>query len=164
MRRSSRSLFTLILLLVAGLVAGPAAAQQSLNVQIVGGVKSATPVAVVPFAQQGAPLPTDVADVIRNDLNRCGKFRSLAVSEIVEQPSQGSDIKFATWRLLKQDYIVIGRIKDAGNGMVTVEYELWDVNRQQRLLGEAMSPASTSDLRSVAHQIADKIYEKITGV
>jgi TolB protein len=164
MRRSSRSLFTLILLLVAGLVAGPAAAQQSLNVQIIGGVKSATPVAVVPFAQQGAPLPTDVADVIRNDLNRCGKFRSLAVSEIVEQPSQGSDIKFATWRLLKQDYIVIGRIKDAGNGMVTVEYELWDVNRQQRLLGEAMSPASTSDLRSVAHQIADKIYEKITGV
>jgi TolB protein len=164
MRRSSRSLFILILLLIAGLVAGPAAAQQSLNVQIVGGVKSATPVAVVPFAQQGAPLPTDVADVIRNDLNRCGKFRSLAVSEIVEQPSQGSDIKFATWRLLKQDYIVIGRIKDAGNGMVTVEYELWDVNRQQRLLGEAMSPASTSDLRSVAHQIADKIYEKITGV
>ena len=164
MRRSSRSLFTLILLLVAGLMAGPAVAQ-SLNVQIVGGVKTATPVAVVPFAQQGgSPLPTDVADVIRNDLNRCGKFRSLAVSEIVEQPSQGSDIKFATWRLLKQDYIVIGRIKDAGNGMVSVEYELWDVNRQQRLLGAAMPPASVSDLRSVAHQIADAIFQQITGI
>ena len=163
MRRSSRSLFTLVLLLITALVAAPAFGQ-ALNVQIVGGIKSATPIAVVPFAQQGAPLPTDVADVIRNDLNRCGKFRSLAVSEIVEQPSQGSDIKFATWRLLKQDYIVIGRIKDAGNGMVTVEYELWDVNRQQRLLGEAMSPAPTSDLRSVAHQIADKIFQQITGI
>jgi len=163
MRRSSRSLLTLVLLLIAALVTGPAFAQ-ALNVQIVGGIKSATPIAVVPFAQQGAPLPTDIADVIRNDLNRCGKFRSLAVSEIVEQPSQGSDIKFATWRLLKQDYIVIGRIKDAGNGMVTVEYELWDVNRQQRLLGEAMSPAATSDLRSVAHQIADKIFQQITGI
>ncbi|GGA33236.1 Tol-Pal system beta propeller repeat protein TolB [Dyella nitratireducens] len=163
MRRSSRSLLTLALLLIAALVTGPAFGQ-ALNVQIVGGTKSATPIAVVPFAQQGAPLPTDVADVIRNDLNRCGKFRSLAVSEIVEQPTQGSDIKFATWRLLKQDYIVIGRIKDAGNGMVTVEYELWDVNRQQRLLGEAMSPAATSDLRSVAHQIADKIFQQITGI
>lgn len=163
MRRSSRSLLTLVLLLIAALVAGPAFGQ-ALNVQIVGGIKSATPIAVVPFAQQGAPLPTDIADVIRNDLNRCGKFRSLAVSEIVEQPSQGSDIKFATWRLLKQDYIVIGRIKDAGNGMVTVEYELWDVNRQQRLLNEAMSPAPTSDLRSVAHQIADKIFQQITGI
>ena len=149
---------------MAGLVAGPAVAQ-TLNVQIVGGVKTATPVAVVPFAQQGgSPLPTDIADVIRNDLNRCGKFRSLAVSEIVEQPSQGSDIKFATWRLLKQDYLVIGRIKDAGNGMVTVEYELWDVNRQQRLLGNAMPPASVSDLRSVAHQIADAIFQQITGI
>jgi TolB protein len=164
MRRSYRSVLPLILLLIAGLVAGPAAAQ-SLNVQIVGGLKTATPVAVVPFAQQGgSPLPTDVADVIRNDLNRCGKFRSLAVSEIVEQPSQGSDIKFATWRLLKQDYLIIGRIKDAGNGMVTVEYELWDVNRQQRLLGSAMPPASVSDLRSVAHQIADAIFQQITGV
>jgi TolB protein len=164
MRRSSRSLLTLILLLIAGLIAGPAAAQ-TLNVQIVGGVKTATPIAVVPFAQQGgSPLPTDVADVIRNDLNRCGKFRSLAVSEIVEQPSQGSDIKFATWRLLKQDYIVIGRIKDAGNGMVSIEYELWDVNRQQRLLGAAMPPAAVSDLRSVAHQIADAIFQQITGI
>jgi TolB protein len=164
MRRSFRSMFTLVLLLVAGLVAGPAVAQ-TLNVQIVGGLKTATPVAVVPFAQQGgSPLPTDVADVIRNDLNRCGKFRSLAVSEIVEQPSQGSDIKFATWRLLKQDYIVIGRIKDAGNGAVSVEYELWDVNRQQRLLGNAMPPAQVSDLRSVAHQIADAIYQQIENV
>jgi TolB protein len=164
MRRSSRSMFTLILLLMAGFVAGPAVAQ-TLNVQIVGGVKTATPVAVVPFAQQGGlPLPTDIADVIRNDLNRCGKFRSLAVSEIVEQPSQGSDIKFATWRLLKQDYIIIGRIKDAGNGAVSVEYELWDVNRQQRLLGNAMPPAQVSDLRSVAHQIADAIYQQIENV
>jgi TolB protein len=164
MLRNYRSLLIFTLLLVAGLIAGPVAAQ-TLNVEIVGGVKSATPVAVVPFAQQGgSPLPTDVADVIRNDLNRCGKFRSLAVSEIVEQPSQGSDIKFATWRLLKQDYIVIGRIKDAGNGAVTVEYELWDVNRQQRLLGNAMPPAQISDLRSVAHQIADAIYQQIQGV
>ncbi|RUL62173.1 Tol-Pal system beta propeller repeat protein TolB [Dyella dinghuensis] len=164
MRRSFRSMFSLVLLLMAGLVAGPAVAQ-TLNVQIVGGLKTATPVAVVPFAQQGgSPLPTDVADVIRNDLNRCGKFRSLAVSEIVEQPSQGSDIKFATWRLLKQDYIVIGRIKDAGNGAVSVEYELWDVNRQQRLLGNAMPPAQVSDLRSVAHQIADAIYQQIENV
>ncbi|HTC26021.1 Tol-Pal system beta propeller repeat protein TolB [Dyella sp.] len=164
MRRSFRSMFTLVLLLMAGFVAGPAVAQ-TLNVQIVGGLKTATPVAVVPFAQQGgSPLPTDVADVIRNDLNRCGKFRSLAVSEIVEQPSQGSDIKFATWRLLKQDYIIIGRIKDAGNGAVSVEYELWDVNRQQRLLGNAMPPAQVSDLRSVAHQIADAIYQQIENV
>ncbi|HVC16072.1 MAG TPA: Tol-Pal system beta propeller repeat protein TolB [Rhodanobacter sp.] len=162
--RKFSSTFALILLLLAGLFVGPVAAQ-SLNVDIVGGVKTATPIVVVPFAQQGGtPLPTDIADVIRNDFNRSGKFRALAKSDIVEFPAQGSDVKFATWRLLKQDYIVVGRIKDSGNGMVQVEYELWDVNKQQSLLHQAMPPAPVGDMRNLAHQIADIIYQKITGV
>ncbi|PWK88650.1 Tol-Pal system beta propeller repeat protein TolB [Fulvimonas soli] len=161
--RRNRPLFALLLLCLAAFVAGPAAGQ-ALNVQITGGLKTATPIAVVPFAQTGAPLPTDVAEVMRNDFNRSGKFRSLAKSEIVETPSRGAEIKFATWRLLKQDYIVVGRVNDAGNGMVQVQYELWDVNKQQSLLNQAMPPAPVGDLRGVAHQIADAIYEKITGV
>jgi len=162
MRKLSSS-FAVVLLAVAALFAGPAAAQ-SLNVDIVGGVKTATPIVVVPFAQAGgAPLSTDVADVIRNDFNRSGKFRSLAKSDIVEFPAKGADIKFATWRLLKQDYITVGRISDAGGGMLRIEYELWDVNKQQSLLAQAFT-VPAGDLRGVAHQIADQIYEKITGV
>lgn len=161
--RKLSSVFASVLLSVSALFAGTATAQ-SLNVDIVGGLKTATPIAVVPFAQAGgAPLPTDVADVIRNDFNRSGKFRSLAKSEIVETPSKGSDIKFPTWRLLKQDFLTIGRISDAGGGMLRVEYELWDVNKQQSLLAQAFT-APAGDLRGVAHQIADQIYEKITGV
>jgi len=162
MRRMFSRLAILLVALTA-LVAGPAGAQ-SLNVDIVGGLKTATPIAVVPFAQAGgAPLPTDVADVIRADFNRSGKFRSLEKADIVETPSQGSDIKFATWRLLKQDFLTIGRISDAGGGTVKVEYELWDVNKQQSLLAQSFT-APAGDLRGVAHQIADQIYEKITGV
>jgi TolB protein len=161
--RNLKSLLAFAVLCLAALVAAPAGAQ-SLNVDIVGGLKTATPIAVVPFAQNGgAPLPTDVADVIRNDFNRSGKFRALAKSEIVESPSRGADIKFATWRLLKQDYITVGRISDAGGGLLRVEYELWDVNKQQSLLAQAFT-APAGDLRGVAHQIADQIYEKITGV
>jgi TolB protein len=156
--------FAIILLVVAAWFGGPVAAQSPLTVDIVGGVKTATPIVVVPFAQQGGtPLTTDVADVMRNDFNRSGKFRALAKSDVVETPSQGSDIKFATWRLLKQDYIVVGRINDAGNGTLNVTYELWDVNKQQELLGGTFTTPA-GDLRSVAHRMADKIYEKITGV
>ena len=157
------SSFAVILLAAVALFAGPAAAQ-SLNVDIVGGVKTATPIVVVPFAQDGgAPVATDVADVIRNDFNRSDKFRSLAKSDIVEFPAKGSDIKFATWRLLKQDYITVGRITDAGGGMLRIEYELWDVNKQQSLLAQAFT-VPAGDLRGVAHQIADQIYEKITDM
>ncbi|MFC5527130.1 Tol-Pal system beta propeller repeat protein TolB [Rhodanobacter ginsengisoli] len=162
MRKFSSS-FAVILLAIAALFAGPVAAQ-SLNVDIVGGVKTATPIVVVPFAQQGGtPLSTDVADVIRNDFNRSGKFRSLAKSDIVEFPATGPDIKFATWRLLKQDYITVGRISDAGSGMLKVDFELWDVNKQTELAGGTYTTPA-GDLRGVAHQIADQIYQKITGV
>jgi len=163
--RKPISLYALVLLLATALFAGPAAAQQSgLDIQIVGGVKTATPIAVVPFAQPGvAPLPTDVADVIRNDLNRSGKFRSLAKSDIVEFPAKGADIKFATWRLLKQDFITVGSVSDAGGGMLKINYELWDVNKQQNLLAASYT-APAGDLRGVAHQIADAIYQKIIGV
>jgi TolB protein len=163
--RKPSPLYALLLCLVAWLVAGTATAQTSgLDIQIVGGVKTATPIAVVPFAQPGvAPLPTDVADVIRNDLNRCGKFRALAKSDIVEFPSRGADINFGTWRLLKQDFITVGKVSDAGGGLVKIDYELWDVNKQQNLLAQSYT-APTGDLRGVAHQIADAIYQKITGV
>jgi TolB protein len=162
--RKLSSRFVLILLALM-FFASLANAQQPMNVDIVRGVQTATPIAVVPFMAQGGSLPpTDIADVIHNDFNRSGKFRALEKSSIVESPSQGSDIKFATWRLLKQDYIVVGRVKDAGNGMLQVAYELWDVNKQQSLLSQTMPSARAGDLRNVAHQIADAIYQKITGV
>ena len=162
--RKFSSRLAVILLVTAGWFAAPVAAQSPLTVDIVGGVKTATPIVVVPFAQQGgAPLTTDVADVMRNDFNRSGKFRALAKSDIVETPAQGSDIKFPTWRLLKQDYIVVGRINDAGSDTLNVTYELWDVNKQQQLLGGTFTTPA-ADLRGVAHRMADKIYEKITGV
>ncbi len=162
-RKSSLGI-VFLLLAALGLLGGPALAQSPLTVDIVGGVKTATPIVVVPFAQQGGtPLSTDVSAVMSNDFNRSGRFRSLAKSDIVETPSQGSEIKFATWRLLKQDYIVVGRISDAGNGTLNATYELWDVNKQQQLLGGTFTTPA-ADLRSVAHRMADKVYEKITGV
>ncbi|MEO6800415.1 MAG: Tol-Pal system beta propeller repeat protein TolB [Rhodanobacter sp.] len=162
--RKFNSSVAIILLGLMMLLVGPVAAQSPLTVDIVGGVKTATPIVVVPFAQQGGtPLTTDVADVMRNDFNRSGKFRALAKSDIVETPSQGSEIKFATWRLLKQDYIVVGRISDAGNGTLNVVYELWDVNKQQELLGGTFTTPA-ADLRGVAHRVADNVYQKITGV
>ncbi len=138
---------------------------QALNVDIVGGTKTAIPIAVVPFATPSGTLSTtDISEVIRNDFNRCGEFRALEKGEIVETPSQGTNIHFASWRLLKQDYIVVGRVENVGSGMVQVAYELWDVNKAQSLLSRAMQPVPVAGLRGVAHQIADAIYEKITGV
>ena len=142
-----------------------AAQQQGLEIDIVGGNAAALPIAVVPMPYQGtagAP-PTDVAAVVSADLNRSGQFRVLPEIDLVERPTRGSEISYPTWRALRQDFIVVGRVLDAGGGAYRVEYELFDVARQERLLGLALT-APGAALRDVAHQVADAIYEKILGV
>jgi len=141
------------------------AQQQGLEIEIKGGVASATPVAVVPMPYQGsgAAPSTDVAAVVAADLDRSGQFRTLPAAQIVEKPTRGAEIQFPTWRALKQDYIVVGRVMDAGEGAYRVEYELFNVASGERLLGLAMTARSNA-MRDVAHQMADAIYEKITGV
>ncbi len=141
------------------------AQQKGLEIDIVGGRVSATPIAVVPMPYEGsASAPsTDVAAVVRADLDRSGQFSTLPEAQIVDKPTRGGDIQFPTWRALKQNYIVVGRVLDAGAGAYRVEYELYDVPRGERLLGLAMTARSNA-MRDVAHQMADAIYEKITGV
>lgn len=148
-----------------GLLAAPLGWSQSLTVGAVTGNEAALPIAVVPFAFEGAGLPpdTDISAVIGADLSRSGQFRALGRQDIVEAPARPADVKFATWRLLKQDFLVIGRISDADAGALRIEFELFDVAKQSRLLGLAIG-ARPNDLRGAAHQIADLIYEKILGV
>jgi TolB protein len=137
------------------------AQEQGLEIDIIGGNASATPIAVVPFA--GSAGETDVAAVIRADLDRSGQFRSLPEGDIVERPTRGSEVNYPTWRALNQDYLLVGRIVDGGGGSFRTEYELFDIAKQERLLGFALT-ARSSAMRDVAHQIADAVYEKITGV
>jgi TolB protein len=137
------------------------AQEQGLEIDIIGGNASATPIAVVPFA--GSAGETDVAAVIRADLDRSGQFRSLPEGDIVERPTRGGEVNYPTWRALNQDYLLVGRIVDGGGGSFRTEYELFDVAKQERLLGFALT-ARSSAMRDVAHQIADAVYEKITGV
>ena len=156
--------FLAVLLLLVACIAAPAFAQ-GLDVGLVSGNEGALPITVVPMEYQGssAKPDTSVADVIRADLDRSGQFRSLPEKEIVEHPQSGADMKYPTWRLLKQDYVLVGRVLDSSDGGYRVEFELFDVAKQQRILGLAMTGRPQA-MRDVAHQIADQVYEKILGV
>src|SRR3546814_4495690 len=66
---------------------------------------------------------TDLAAVVRADLNRSGQFRTLADADMVEKPIRAPEINFATWRLLKQDFILIGRVLDTPDGGYRTEFE-----------------------------------------
>ncbi len=132
----AKFLAVLTLAFVAGAAFAQGLSSDVPTIDIKNGTATATPITVVPFAFEGAGLPpdTDVADVIRNDMNRCGQFRALAKNDIIEFPTRGSEIKFATWNMLKQAYIVVGREIESSTGDIRVEFELYDVAKQQQLL------------------------------
>lgn len=158
-----RRLLTVLLLVLAS-VAAPAFGQ-GLDIGLVTGNEAALPIAVVPMEYQGSSAKPDtvVSDVVRADLARSGQFKPLADKDMAEHPQSAADMKYSTWRLLKQDYVLVGRVLDSSDGGYRVEYELFDVARQQRILG-LVKTGRPLEMRRVAHEIANDVYEKILGV
>lgn len=138
-------------------------AHAELEIEITRGRESATPIAIVPFEWQSAQpqSETDVAKVIGDDLGRSGLFRTVREADLIEQPKSFSDIRFGTWRLLDVNYLLIGRIRDQAPAY-SVEFELYDIVSEQRVAGYAL-PVREGALRDAAHQVADLVYEALTG-
>ncbi|HXQ31356.1 MAG TPA: Tol-Pal system beta propeller repeat protein TolB [Steroidobacteraceae bacterium] len=154
-----RLLAVLGLLAALGPWASPAHAQ--LMVQITRGVTTPIPIAIVPFGAESL-VPVDVAAVIDADLARSGRFEGLPRTGMLQHPTSATGLDLAQWRLLKTDFVVVGRVAPATGGY-RVEFELYNVVTGERLLGYAV-PAAADGLRLAAHRAADLIYEKILGV
>ncbi len=141
-----------------------APAQATLTIEITEGVEDAEPIAVVPFGWQGGEPPgVDIAAVISADLRRSGRFRPMAEKDMLAKPTETRQIRFKNWRIMDVPYLVIGRMHETGDGRYQVEFRLFDVFRAKQLTGYRMPPVRRAQLRMVAHQISDAIYEEITG-
>ena len=156
MKRLHIFLFTVAM----GLMATTARAE--LTIEITQGSDDPASIAVVPFAWQGngAP-PADIAEIVDSDLARSGQFAPVARVDMLGRPTTETDIFYRDWRAINAEYLLIGRA--SGVNPVRVDYELYDVLRQTRILTGSQS-GPPSEVRMVAHRVADAIYEKLTGV
>lgn len=136
-----------------------------LTIEITQGNDKATPVAVVPFSWQGnTALQEDVAQIISDDLERSGLIKPLSRTEMLSLPSAHKEIFFRDWSLLKQEYLLIGQISQTDDpAILSIRYELYDVVRQARVLGEIIK-GTQQELRSRAHYISDRVFEELTGL
>ncbi len=160
-KKSYQGPWARVVLAVALLIAS-AASHAQLRIDITEGVRDAVPIAVVPFGGQGPQAITDVAAVIGNDLQMSGRFAPLERRDIVAAPTTGEQIRFEDWRLLRSDFIVVGRVEPAAAGLA-VTYELFNVQTGQPLLTQQLQ-TSEAGLRATAHRISDAIYQKLTGI
>lgn len=136
-----------------------ASAWAQLTIEISQGMDNPTSIAVVPFAGSS---PEDISAVVDSDLARSGQFAPIARTDMLGNPSTETEVFYRDWRSLNAEYLLIGRVS-AEPGLVRVDYELFDVLRQKKVLsGYEQGPAS--DARMLAHRVADAVYEKLTGV
>jgi len=154
-----------LLILFIGLMALQTA-QAQLEIEIISGNASALPIAIVPFDWQDDTQPpaTSVDQIVSGDLYRSGLFDPMDVADMAERPTEEEAVRFGNWRLLKVDYIVIGKVRTPADGQgYELVYQLFDVHTQEMLLSR-ITAVGPGDLRFGAHRVADSIYEALTGV
>jgi TolB protein len=142
------------------LFAAPLARAQ-LSIEITGGGEQRTPIAIVPFAGEGALAPS-ITSIVRADLERSGLFRGLELPPIVPAPTEASNINYPEWRSRLADALVVGSVATRADGRYEVRFRLFDVVKQTPLGGIAYT-LSKDQVRATAHRIADFVYEKLTG-
>ncbi|MFT5593506.1 MAG: TolB protein [Oceanicoccus sp.] len=139
-------------------------AKAELTIEITQGIATAIPISVVPFQVSSLSSPgAEVDAVLRNDLERSGHFGVLAPKDMLSHPHTEGDLYFRDWRLLKQEYVVMGVITDLPGGLYQVRYQLFDVFNERELLTQTLK-GTQAQLRDVAHRISDAIYEQLTGI
>lgn len=137
-----------------------AAAAAQLRVEVTGVGSNQFPIAVAAFARDGQ-VPQDVDGIIRADLARSGVFRLIdAGSTPVPETAR---VDLADWKARGADAVVVGSIARLADGRFDIRFRLYDAVKQQQIDGLSYVSAA-ADLRLNAHRIADRIYEKITGV
>jgi len=133
-------------------------ARAQLQVDIAGVGATQYPIAIADLAHD--PQGQLLADVIRADLTRTGQFRlvnAAGADLAADMPVSAED-----WNARGADYLAYGSVLRAGE-QYQVQYRLLDTISNAEIDGIAFS-GSAEELRRIAHRVADRIYEKVTGI
>ena len=136
-------------------------ARAAMEIQVFGGAVNKIAVAMVPFqTAPGQPMPA-LTQIAGDDLNRSGQFKLIDVSG-TQQPVEPAQVNYGIWRGKGAEAMVIGQVTALPGGRFEVRFRLLDVVKQTQLAGFSYN-ISPAQWRATAHQIADIVYEKLTG-
>ena len=140
-------------------------AQAALTIEITGGATLQIPIAIAPFAGEEA-YPDKLSKIVMDDLVRSGLFKLIDTGGMAP-PRLPADIRVADWRAKGATALAMANVVAQAGGRLEVQFRLLDTVRQEvaqvvQLAGYSL-PTSSAQLRLTAHQIADIIFEKLTG-
>jgi TolB protein len=129
------------------------------RVEVAGVGLTQIPVAIAGFRGEDSSSQK-ISAVVLADLERSGQFRGVDTSASNLDDSSRPD--FSAWRQKTADALLTGSVTRLADGRFDVRMHLWDVVRGQDL-GSQSKAVVQADLRLAAHEIADYVYEKLTG-
>jgi TolB protein len=105
----------------------------------------------------------NVLSVMENDLRHCGFFKLIPTGAFIETTTGVSHKPhFASWRQINANLLLNGHIVRNGSGSFVLKIILWDTVSEKSILAQSFN-APVKMWRKLAHQVADKIYESVTG-
>ncbi|MCU6500137.1 Tol-Pal system beta propeller repeat protein TolB [Rugamonas sp. A1-17] len=145
-------------ILTAALALAAAGAHAQMRIEISGVGSNQIPVAVAGFADENI-APQQISAIIKADLERSGAFKLIDAGVITSM----NNIDYGTWKAKGADALVVGTVAKSAAGDYEVRYKLFDTVKQSELsqLNVARAPQFT---RLTAHNIADDVYLKLTGI
>lgn len=157
----------MIVFVLALLLTPLSSARAELAFALTKGRSEAMPIAVQEFYAQSpadAKMARDLPHIIAADLERSGLFKPLPDKAFIQNVSsvQQHGVRFDEWRATAAQALVTGQVVNLGNGTARVEFRLWDIFGEKQLTGVAYT-TTNENWRRIAHIIADKIYERLSG-
>ena len=137
-------------------------AQAQLSIEIGGVGAQQYPIAVLGFVGASGSLGDARADeitaTVRSDLSRSGLFKLIQTSQKL---AETSDAPISELRSTGADTVAWGSIARLADGRIEARIKLQDTVRGTLLDNSVLT--MRADPRFAGHQIADRLYEKITG-
>lgn len=137
-----------------------------LKIDITRGQADPLPIALTKFTSDDATLKSraeDISSVVMADLKRSGLFNILPERSYIQTSDQAmANPRFADWRVIGSQALIVGGLSKEPDGRLKVEFRLWDVLAEDQLIGMSYQTVD-SNWRRIAHIIADDIYQRITG-
>lgn len=140
-----------------------AVSKAELTIEITQGMDNPTPIAVVPVGWSGAPLSENVSAIVEADLRRSGQFRPIPSQDMLSHPRNAKEVFFRDWSVLGTEYLLTSNIKPNPTGVLTLEFELFDIPSRKKVFKREVS-GSENQLRDMAHFVSDTVYEAVTNI
>jgi TolB protein len=167
-RRQASVLFLLSPLLPSAICSTADAQQGSkgtgpLEIDITRGTLTPIPIAIPQFLGDDSRFVAEVTNVVTADLERSGLFRPLDPASFIDRVRNfNAEPRFADWRTIGAQAVVVGRAGRNSDGRYFAEFRLFDVLSGRELVAKRLADDAVR-WRRIAHRIADQVYERLTG-